>query len=82
MKLSIKDFFSKCDQIRSFQRVWSHLLKKSLMENFIFVQYNKFNESMISGFTPPETKLFMKNKVIMIHIIMQSVLRKSTEISL
>ena len=52
------------------------------MENFIFVQYNKFNESMISGFTPPETKLFMKNKVIMIHIIMQSVLRKSTEISL
>ena len=33
MKFSIKDFFSKCDQIRSF---WSHLLKKSLMENFIF----------------------------------------------
>ena len=35
MKLSIKDFFSKCDQIRSFLRTWSHLLKKSLMENFI-----------------------------------------------
>ena len=33
---SIKDFFSKCDQIRSFQEIWSHLLKKSLMENFIF----------------------------------------------
>ena len=32
MKFSIKDFFSKCDKI------WSHLLKKSLMENFIFVQ--------------------------------------------
>ena len=32
---SIKDFFSKCDQIRSFLRIWSHLLKKSLMENFI-----------------------------------------------
>ena len=26
MKFSVKDFFSKCD----------HLLKKSLMENFIF----------------------------------------------
>ena len=26
----------KCDQIRSFLRIWSHLLKKSLMENFIF----------------------------------------------
>ena len=36
MKFSIEDFFSKCDQIRSFQRIWSHLLKKSLMENFIF----------------------------------------------
>ena len=30
---SIKDFFSKCDQICSFLRIWSHLLKKSLMEN-------------------------------------------------
>ena len=36
MKFSIKDFFSQCDQIRSFLRIWSHLLKKSLMENFIF----------------------------------------------
>ena len=36
MKFSFKDFFSKCDQILSFLRIWSHLLKKSLMENFIF----------------------------------------------
>ena len=36
MKFSIKDFFSKCDQIRSFLRIWSHLLRKSLMENFVF----------------------------------------------
>ena len=36
MKFSIKDFFSKCDQIRRKLRIWSHLLKKSLMENFIF----------------------------------------------
>ena len=36
LKFSIKDFFSKCDQIHSFLRVWSHLMKKSLMENFIF----------------------------------------------
>ena len=36
MKFSIKDFFSKCDQIRKKLRIWSHLLKKSLMENFIF----------------------------------------------
>ena len=36
LKFSIKDFLSKCDQIRSFLRIWSHLLKKSLMKNFIF----------------------------------------------
>ena len=36
MKFSIKDFFSKCDQIRRKLRIWSHLMKKSLMENFIF----------------------------------------------
>ena len=35
MKFSIKDFFSKCDQVRSFLRIRSHLLRKSLMENFI-----------------------------------------------
>ena len=32
----IKDFFSKCDQIHRLRRTCSHLLKKSLMENFIF----------------------------------------------
>ena len=36
MKFSIMDFFIKCDEIRSFLRIWSHLLKKSFMENFIF----------------------------------------------
>ena len=36
IKFSIKDLFSKCDQIRSFLRIWSHFLKKSFMENFIF----------------------------------------------
>ena len=36
MKFSIKNFFSKYDQIRSLLQIWSHLLKKSLMENFIF----------------------------------------------
>ena len=36
MNFSIKDIFSICDQIRSFLRIWWHLLKKSLMENFMF----------------------------------------------
>ena len=36
MRLSIKDFFSKYDEIRRKLRIWSPLLKKSCMENFIF----------------------------------------------
>ena len=36
MKFPIKDFFRKFDQIRKKLQIWSHLLKKSLMENFIF----------------------------------------------
>ena len=34
MKFSIRDFFSECDQIRNFLQIWSHLLKKYLMEKF------------------------------------------------
>ena len=37
MKFFIKDFFSKCDQIGRKLHIWSHLLKKSLTENFIFL---------------------------------------------
>ena len=36
MNFSIKDFFSKFDQICRKLQIWSYLLKKSLMENFIF----------------------------------------------
>ena len=36
MKFSIKHFFSKCEQICWKLRIWSHLLRKSFMENVIF----------------------------------------------
>ena len=36
MKFSIQDLFIKCDQILNFLHIWSYLLEKSLMENFIF----------------------------------------------
>ena len=38
MKFSIKGFFNKCGQIRRFLRIWTHLLKKSLMKNFFFCE--------------------------------------------
>ena len=41
MKFSIMDFFSKCYQIHSSLRIWSHLLKKSAVQNFIFCAVNK-----------------------------------------
>ena len=43
IKFSVKDFVSKCDQIRRKLRIWSHLLKKSLMEIFIFCAVSEVN---------------------------------------
>ena len=45
MKFSIKDFFSKHDQICRKLRIWSYLLKKSLKENFIFCAVNVSKKS-------------------------------------
>ena len=59
MKFFIKDFFSKCDRIRSFLRIWLHLLKKSVMENFIFCamsHQNTINEK------PKEDPISVKPK--------------------
>ena len=39
-KFSIKDFFSKCNKICRRLCIYLHLLKKSLMENFIFCIVN------------------------------------------
>ena len=36
LKFSIKDFLSKCDPVSQETTYWTHLLKKSLMGNFIF----------------------------------------------
>ena len=38
MKFSVKDFISKCEQIRKKLRIWSRLPKKSLKENLIFCE--------------------------------------------
>ena len=46
MKFSIKDFFSKCDRIRRKLRIWSHLLKKSLMENLVFCVVIRLNATI------------------------------------
>ena len=50
MKFSVKDFSSKCDQIRNLLQISSHLLQKSLMENFIFCVV--FAQFTIPNFSP------------------------------
>ena len=47
MKFSIEDFFNKCDQICKKLRVWSHLLEKSLIENFIFLYWKNLDLNQI-----------------------------------
>ena len=66
INFSTKDFFSKCDQIRSFLRIWSHLLKKSLLENFIFCAVNStlFVKKTIFNFYDLKKK---KKKLSMIY---------------
>ena len=36
MRFSFKDFVCKCDKVHSFLRIWSHLMRKFLIENIIF----------------------------------------------
>ena len=46
MKLSITDFVSKCDQTRKFLQIWSHLLKKSVTENFVFCAVSHYLDDL------------------------------------
>ena len=68
MKLLIKDFFSKCDQIRRSLAIWSHLLKKSLMENFIFCAVYDLEEYAIHCKLP--TNLVIFSNALLIQLIL------------
>ena len=79
MKFSIKEFFSKCDQIRSFLLIWSHLLKKSLMETFVQCNSNmvedEFRLNLETYSKPYQTskiKLFAKPLTIFVKIFIFS----------
>ena len=54
MNFFVKNLFSKCEHIRIKLRIYSHLLNKSLTENFIFCVVN------IIGFTTESCKFFFK----------------------
>ena len=65
MKFSIKDFFSKCNQIRRFLQIWSHLLKKTLVENFIFVQclFEMYHRIIVKTFSVLTTQQILGKHV-------------------
>ena len=48
MQFSIQDFSNKCYQIRSLLRIWSYLLKKFFVENFIL--FSEYYNSQIAFF--------------------------------
>ena len=60
MKFSIKDFFNKWDQIRKKLRIWSHLLKKSLIEKFI-VRAVSSSKSTIETLEQPHKQMLKVN---------------------
>ena len=62
IKFSINNFFSKCDQICSFLRIWSHLLKKSLMGNFIFCEVGGILSVTNQTNSNHKTHLLSKNR--------------------
>ena len=64
MKFSIKDFFSKFDQIYSFLRIWSHLLKKSLMENLIFCAVSCSRVACMADFMLKNSERIIQTTII------------------
>ena len=71
MKFPIKDFSSKCDQIRRKQQIWPHLLKKFVMENFIFcavrIPYQPYSKKIVpqTHFVPKNVRQICYNAMIM-----------------
>ena len=61
-KFSIKNFFSKCNQIRRKLRIWSHLLKKCLMEKFIFCAV-----ALKVQITPTKTTMYYALIIVCFH---------------
>ena len=58
MKFSVKDFFNKCEQIRNFMRMCSHLLNKFLTKKFIDLCIDLFKQT--ENYCEDENNLFFE----------------------
>ena len=82
MKLSIKGFFSKRDQIRRklLSQFWSHLLKKYLMENFNFCAVgNKYLTLVPANERKGEIKKYEELWINKIRALVRPVTKKSDD---
>ena len=68
MNFSINNLFSKCEHIRMKLRIYSHLLSKSLTEDFIFCVVS------IIGFTNESRKFFLNLIASLSYTLRQSTL--------
>ena len=62
-KKSIKDFFSNCDQISRKLRIWSHLLKKSLIVNLRFCVVHEIMKIILRA-TSLRIRMKKKNHIV------------------
>ena len=63
-KFSIKDFFSKCGQMRSSPCIWSHILNKSFLENFLCSSPSFAKDKLIPFFITLEPWIWFLTKEI------------------
>ena len=63
-KFSINDFSSKCERIRSFLRIWWHLLKESLIENLIFCAVPKLTFGLLKVGSQDSVKLLLCRELV------------------
>ena len=73
MQFSINDFFSKCDQIRRKVRIWSHLLKKFLLENFTFCAVNIALPSSMYDKDKGKSHIILRRKAVIFCLIVKPV---------
>ena len=76
MRFSFKNFFSNCDKIRSFMRIWSHIMKKSLMESFIFRGLKPHLIQVYHVFLVPDQRNLSYLKVVLVVCSCQQLVKK------
>ena len=68
IKISIKGFVSKCDQISRKLQIWSHLLKEFLTENLMFYTVGEAIERVCALRSNGNPKFFFRSKFLNVQL--------------